>query len=104
MYLKTFGLNPVPISLDDYFLNRTERPLAEYGKPDLESIRAIDVKLFNNQIGKLLKGKSILEPTFYFITGEKEFNKNIELKKNDILVIEGLHAISDELLTSIPRK
>ena len=79
MYLKTFGLNPVPISLDDYFLNRTETPLDEYGKPDFESIRAIDVKLFNNQIGKLLKGHSIL-------------------------VIEGLHAISDELLTSIPKK
>ena len=104
MYLKTFGLNPVSISLDDYFLNRTETPLDEYGKPDFESIRAIDVKLFNNQIGKLLKGHSILAPTFNFITGEKEFNKNIELKKNDILVIEGLHAISDELLTSIPRK
>ena len=104
MYLKTFGLNPVSISLDDYFLNRTETPLDEYGKPDFESIRAIDVKLFNNQIGKLLKGHSILAPTFNFITGEKEFNKHIELKKNDILVIEGLHAISDELLTSIPRK
>lgn len=47
----------------------------------------------------MLKGHSILAPTFNFITGEKEFNKNIELKKNDILVIEGLHAISDELLT-----
>ena len=56
LYLRTMGLNPIPISLDDYFLNREETPLTEDGKPDFESLRAIDVKLFNNQMNKLLKG------------------------------------------------
>lgn len=102
MYLKTLGLNPQPISLDDYFLNRDETPLNEDGKPDFESVRAIDIKLFNNQINKLLKGNKVLSPTFDFIEGKKVFNKSIQLKENDILVVEGLHAISDEILKDIP--
>ena len=103
MYLKTMGLNPVAISLDDYFLNRDETPLNENGKPDFESLRAIDIKLFNSQIAKLLKGTKVITPTFNFITGKKEFNKTMQMKENDILIIEGLHTLSDELLTDIPR-
>ena len=103
MYLKTLGLNPVPISLDDYFLNREDTPLNENGKPDFESLRAIDIKLFNNQIEKLLKGNKVTAPTFDFIEGKKIFNKNIQMKDNDILIIEGLHALSDDLLKDIPK-
>ena len=103
MYLKTAGLNPVPISLDDYFLEREDTPLNENGKPDFESIRAIDIKLFNKQIEKLLKGNKVTLPTFNFITGKKEYHKTIEMQKDDILVVEGLHALSDDLLTEIPR-
>ena len=103
MYLKTMGLNPVPLSLDDYFLNRDETPLNENGKPDFESLRAIDVKLFNSQIDKLLKGNSVTIPRFDFIVGKKFFEKTIKMNENDILIIEGLHAISDDLLTDIPK-
>ena len=103
MYLKTMGLNPVALSLDDYFLNRQDTPLNENGNPDYESLRAIDTKLFNNQIEKLLKGSKVIAPTFNFITGKKEFNKTLQMKENDIIIIEGLHALSDELLTDIPR-
>ena len=103
MYLKTLGLNPVPISLDDYFLNRDETPLNENGKPDFESLRAIDVKLFNNQIGKLLKGTKVVAPTFDFVEGKKIYNKTIQMNENDILIIEGLHALSEELLKDIPK-
>ena len=103
MYLKTMGLNPVAISLDDYFLNRDETPLNENGKPDFESLRAIDIKLFNNQIAKLLKGTKVVVPTFNFITGKKEFNKTMQMKENDVLIIEGLHTLSDQLLTDIPK-
>ena len=104
LYLKTLGLNPIPISLDDYFLNRDETPLTEDGKPDFESLRAIDVKLFNNQMNKLLKGNKVTAPTFDFIEGKKIFNKNLQMGEKDILVIEGLHALSDEILKEIPRK
>ena len=104
LYLKTMGLNPIPISLDDYFLNRDETPLTEDGKPDFESLRAIDVKLFNNQMNKLLKGNKVTAPTFDFIEGKKIFNKHIQMGEKDILIIEGLHALSDEILKEIPRK
>lgn len=104
LYLRTLGLNPIPISLDDYFLNRDETPLTEDGKPDFESLRAIDVKLFNNQMNKLLKGNKVTAPTFDFIEGKKIFNKNLQMGEKDILVIEGLHALSDEILKEIPRK
>ena len=103
LFLKTMGLNPVPLSLDDYFLERKDTPLNENGKPDFESLRAIDIKLFNNQIEKLLKGSKVTIPTFNFITGMKEYNKTIQMKENDILVVEGLHALSEELLTDIPK-
>ena len=103
MYLKTMGLNPVAMSLDDYFHNREDTPLNENGTPDYESLRAIDVKLFNNQIEKLLKGNKVIAPTFNFIKGKKEFNKTIQMKDNDILIIEGLHALSEELLSDIPK-
>ena len=103
MYLRTAGLNPVPISLDDYFLERKDTPLNENGKPDFESLRAIDIKLFNKQIEKLLKGSKVTLPTFNFITGKKEYNRTIEMHENDILVVEGLHALSEEILSDIPR-
>ena len=104
LYLKTMGLNPIPISLDDYFLEREETPINENGKPDFESLRAIDVKLFNNQMNKLLKGNKVTAPTFDFIAGKKIFNKNLQMGEKDILVIEGLHALSEEILKEIPRK
>ena len=104
LYLKTLGLNPKPISLDDYFLNRDDTPLDENGKPDYESLRAIDVKLFNNQITKLLKGNKVTIPTYDFISGKKIYNRQLELAENDILIIEGLHALNEELLKDIPKK
>ena len=102
MYLKTMGLNPLSISSDDYFLNRDETPLDEDGKPDFESLRAIDIKLFNVQVTKLLKGNKVTAPTFDFVTGKKVYNKTFQMKDNDILIVEGLHALSEELLKDIP--
>lgn len=104
LYLRTMGLNPIPISLDDYFLNREDTPLTEDGKPDFESLRAIDVKLFNTQMAKLLKGNKVTAPTFDFIEGKKIFNKNLQMGEKDILVIEGLHALSEEILKDVPKK
>lgn len=104
LYLKSLGLNPTHLSLDDYFHERKETPLGEDGKPDFESITAIDKKLFDSQISKLLKGVKVTVPTFNFIDGKKEYKRTVELKENDILIIEGLHALNEELLTNIPKK
>ena len=104
LYLKTLGLSPQQLSLDDYFLNREDTPLDEDGKPDFESLRAIDVKLFNSQMEKLLKGTKVITPTYDFVLGKKNFNKTIQMKDNDILIIEGLHALNDNLLKNIDKK
>ena len=103
LYLKSLGLNPTHLSIDDYFHERSETPLGANGKPDFESLRAIDVKLFN-QISKLLKGSKVTVPTFNFVEGKKEYKRTIQLKDNDILIIEGLHALNENILTNIPKK
>lgn len=104
LYLKSLGLNPTHLSLDDYFHERAETPLGEDGKPDFESITAVDIKLFDSQISKLLKGTKVVVPTFNFIDGKKVYKRTVQLKENDILIIEGLHALNEELLTNIPKK
>lgn len=104
LYLKTLGLSPHHLSLDDYFQEREKTPLDEDGKPDYEGIKAIDTKLFNNQMEKLLKGVSVVTPTYNFITGKKEFNRPLKLSDNDILIVEGLHALNEEITKEIPKK
>lgn len=103
-YLKSLGLNPTHLSMDDYFKERSETPLGPNGKPDFESLNALDTKLFDKQISKMLKGSKVIVPTFNFIDGKKEYKREVELKENDILIIEGLHALNEEILTNIPKK
>jgi len=104
LYLKSLGLNPTHLSMDDYFLERDETPLGPNGKPDFESLNALDIKLFDSQISKLLKGTKVIVPTFNFISGKKEYKRTIQMQKNDILIIEGLHALNENILKNIPKK
>ena len=104
LYLKSLGLNPTHLSIDDYFHEREETPIGVDGKPDFESLAAVDTKLFDNQVSKLLKGAKVKVPTFNFIEGRKEYKRVVELKENDILIIEGLHALNEDILTNIPKK
>ena len=104
LYLKTMGLKPVPLSMDDYFLERVDTPLDANGKPDYEGTRAIDIKLFNRQLKKLLDGNEVITPTFNFITGKKEFNRPIKLEENSLLIIEGLHALNEIMSKDIPKE
>ncbi len=103
--LKTLGLRPHPIGLDDYFVNRVDTPLDEDGKYDYECIDAIDTKLFNEDLTKLLNGEEVQLPTYNFITGEREYNKPImKLEEDEILVIEGIHGLNDKLTEKIEDK
>lgn len=104
LYLKTLGLNPIALSIDDYFIDRKDVPFDEDGKPDYESIRSVDVKLLNEHISKLLNKEKVLMPTYDFIEGKKVFKKTVQLKERDILIIEGLHALNEDLTSSIPKK
>lgn len=103
MFLRSFGVNPAVISMDDYFVEREETPLNEEGKPDYECLEAVDLKLFNNQIEQILKGEEVVTPTYNFLTGNKEYNNKIKLGNSDVLVIEGIHALDKRVLTNISK-
>ena len=98
--LRVNGLKPYAISLDDYFLNREETPKDEEGNPDFESIYALDLKLLNEHLKKLLNGEEIMLPTFNFIDGKRELKGNtLKLTEGMILIAEGIHGLN-EILTS----
>lgn len=103
LFLEGKGLKPVALSVDDYFKERDETPLDENGFKDFESIRAIDTELFNEQITDLLDGKEVLLPTYNFVNGTKEYKKKLKLDSDSILIIEGLHALNDELTSKIDK-
>ena len=89
---------PVGLSLDDYFLNREDTPKDEYGEYDFESLYAIDLPYFNHDLQKLLAGEEIDMPTFDFETGCRIYRgKKLKMRKNSVLVIEGIHALNPEL-------
>lgn len=104
MYLQSYGLTPKLISMDDYFVEKHETPLDEFGKPDYECLEAVDIKLFDKQMDQLLKGETITIPTYDFTLGEKEFRNQMKLEENEILIIEGIHALDTRILTNIDRK
>ena len=103
MYLESFGLHPRVLSMDDYFVERNETPKDKDGNPDFECLEAVDLKLFDKQIGELLDGKTIKIPTFNFVLGTKEYKTEMTLGEEDILLIEGIHALDSKVLTNIPR-
>jgi len=91
--------------VDDYFVNRENTPLDEYGKYNFESIHAIDLKQFNEDMINLLEGKAVEIPSFNFKTGKREYKGNVKrLGPEDILVIEGIHGLNDELSYSLPKE
>lgn len=100
--LKVNGITPYPISLDNYFLNREETPLDEFGKRDYENIDTLDLKLFNSDLTKLIAGEKVEMPRYNFLTGEREY-KGIfkQLEQEEIIVIEGIHGLNDVLTSSI---
>lgn len=105
LFLKGFGLNPKSLSIDDYFVNRDKTPKLEDGSYDFESIDAIDVELFNKDLKKLLDGECVDIPTYNFVTGKREYIKgSLKLEDNDILIVEGLHALNEKLTKSIDKK
>ena len=103
--LQLKGLNPVTISVDNYFVERKENPKDENGNYDFECLEAVDINLFNNHLLKLLKGEEIEMPTFDFEIGTKKYLGNrIKMKENEILIIEGIHCLNDELTKLIPEE
>ena len=103
--LRLNGIKPVTISVDNYFVERQETPRDENGEYDFENIEAIDLKLFNEHLVKLLNGEEIEVPEFDFSVGTKRFNgKKMSLKPDEVLVIEGIHCLNDKLTSQISKK
>lgn len=101
--LMTNGLKPFPISLDNYFVDREETPLDENGNYDYESLYALDLELFNQQLQALLRGEEVELPRFNFSLGKKEYKGDkLKIEDNTILILEGIHALNPELTPHIP--
>jgi uridine kinase len=104
-HLNTFGLKPLPLSLDDYYLDRTDCPKDESGKYDLESIRALDVPLFEEQITALLAGEAVALAKFDFLTGKSVRDaEKTSIGPEQPLIIEGINGLNDVLTQFIPAK
>lgn len=105
MYLRSFGLEPREISMDNYFVDRENTPLDENGEPDFECLEAVDIKKFDSDVKKLLSGEKVRLQVFNFVKGKSEPGEDeVALGKNEVLIIEGIHALNDKILTSIDRK
>ena len=104
MYFRSFGMNPTMISMDDYFVDREKTPVDENGRPDYERLDALDLDLFDRQIAELLAGQEVRVPTFNFLLGMKEYRRTLRLGENDVLMIEGIHALNKEILKNIPEE
>lgn len=103
--LMTNGLKPYPISLDDYFVNRNDTPLDENGKHDFESLYAVDLPFFEEQLTTLLNGGEVELPRYNFTTGKREMNgKKLRIDEHMILIIEGIHALNPALTPHIPNE
>ncbi|SET25467.1 nucleoside kinase [[Clostridium] polysaccharolyticum] len=103
--LRTFGLKPHPIAVDDYFVDREKTPVDEEGNFNFECLEAIDVEQFNKDMTALLNGERVELPSFNFKTGKREYKGNYkQLGPDDILVIEGIHGLNDKLSYSLPRE
>ena len=103
--LLTCGLKPLQISLDDYFIDRDKTPLDANGEYDYESIHALNIDLINEQFNALFKGKEIELPRYNFQAGKSEKSgKRLKLGPNDIVVVEGIHALNPELTAQIPEQ
>lgn len=103
--LMTNGLKPYPISLDDYFVNRNDTPLDENGKHDFESLYAVDLPFFEEQLTTLLNGGEVELPRYNFTTGKREMSgKKLRIDEHMILIIEGIHALNPALTPHIPNE
>lgn len=103
--LKVNGLSPLYMGTDDYFVEREHTPLDEHGEPDFENLQALDIDLFNSNMNGLLSGETVDLPTFNFMTGHKEYgDRIISVKPSQPIVIEGIHALNEELTSRISKE
>ena len=105
IYLKSRGLKTHSLSTDDFFVEREKNPKHKDGSYDFECVEAVDVTLFNRTLVDLLNGKEVSLPEFNFVTGKKEYKgKTLKLNNDDVIIVEGLHAINEKLTPAVEQK
>ena len=103
--LAAHGMKPHPIAVDNYFVDRHLTPVDEFGEKNFECLEAIDVEKFNEDMLALLDGKRVEMPVFNFKTGTREYKGDfLQLEKDDVLVIEGIHGLNDKLSYALPKE
>ncbi len=103
--LTAHGMKPHIISVDDYFLDRQYTPKDSNGEYNFEILEALDVKQFNEDMTKLLEGQEVNMPSYNFHTGKREYSgRKLKLKKEDVLILEGIHCLNDKLSYSLPKE
>ncbi len=103
--LMALGLNPYPLSLDNYYLDREKAPRDEEGNFDFECLEALDVELFHQNMTALLRGDTVDMPSFNFKTGKREYKgRKQKLGKGDILIVEGIHGLNEKMTCTLPEE
>ena len=96
------GLNPIRISMDDYYLSRDQAPKDENGEPDLEDVNALDIALFNENMADLIAGETVELPKFDFKLGHRVPGRKLTVPADQPIIIEGIHALNEKMTSSIP--
>ena len=96
------GIHPIALGLDNWFVDREQTPLDEYGMPDFECLEAIDLALFNEQLNQMLAGKTVTLPNFDFRIGRKVPGETLRVTPNHVVLIEGIHGLNPNLVPDIP--
>ena len=96
------GINPIRISMDDYYLPRDQAPKDENGEPDLESVEALDIELFNQNMADLIAGEEVQLPKFDFKVGHRVPGRKLRVPTNQPIIIEGIHALNERMTESVP--
>lgn len=103
LHMRVNGLNPIVISLDDYFRNRVDTPLDENGEYDFECLEALDIPFLNQQLEELFAGRRVEIPKYDFASGSRKFiGQFLQLTDNDVLIMEGIHGLNPKLTAQIP--
>ncbi len=103
MSLRSLGLRPLVLSMDDFFVERELTPKGADGKFDFECLEAVDIPLFDRAIKELVEGKEVTLPVYNFVEGKKEFTRKEKMEEGAVLVIEGIHALDNKVLTKVER-
>ncbi len=96
------GLRPFPVSLDDYFLERERTPRDQNNEPNFETLLALDVELFNRDLGGLITGSAVQMPRYVFKTGKREAGATVRLGRDHIVLVEGIHGLNPGLVPGLP--